>query len=70
MFLLQKKLSFLCSKYSSFNKDEKSQFLSGLASQYAVNHERICELAKRLSCKEVIKKNMETQVNLKHSEHI
>ncbi|XP_058809041.1 malonyl-CoA decarboxylase, mitochondrial-like [Phymastichus coffea] len=51
-WIAESKVNSLCLKYNKLNKDERAKFLTSLATQYAVDHDRICQLAKRLACNE------------------
>lgn len=55
-YFSQAKVNSLCQKYNTFNKEEKTKFLSQLSSDYGVDHDKICQIAKRLACNEVCKK--------------
>ncbi|KAL7299800.1 hypothetical protein TKK_0007544 [Trichogramma kaykai] len=51
-WVVESNVSALHSKYDELSKEDKAKFLSLLATRHAVNHDRICELSKKLACTE------------------
>ncbi|XP_071651954.1 malonyl-CoA decarboxylase, mitochondrial isoform X1 [Temnothorax longispinosus] len=51
-WIIENKARALCVRYTESNKDNRQQILRTLASRYAVQHDDICQVAKRLVCTE------------------
>ncbi|XP_011704022.1 PREDICTED: malonyl-CoA decarboxylase, mitochondrial-like isoform X3 [Wasmannia auropunctata] len=51
-WIVENKARALCVRYTESNKDNRQWILRTLASQYAVQHNAICQVAKRLVCTE------------------
>ncbi|XP_025995582.1 malonyl-CoA decarboxylase, mitochondrial isoform X2 [Solenopsis invicta] len=51
-WIIENKARAFCVKYTVSNKDNRQRILRTLASQYAVQHNAVCQVAKKLICTE------------------
>ncbi|XP_032669378.1 malonyl-CoA decarboxylase, mitochondrial-like isoform X2 [Odontomachus brunneus] len=49
-WIIENKVRALCVKYAESNKEDRKQILRTLAAQYAVQHDNICQVARKLVC--------------------
>ncbi|XP_014216626.1 malonyl-CoA decarboxylase, mitochondrial-like [Copidosoma floridanum] len=49
-WIIESKIDSLCKRYNALNTDDRSKFLLLLARKYTIDHEKICEIAKRIAC--------------------